>query len=176
MNFEFYKQKYFEKVYLKLNLAQSTKQESPELFTIIHYFQQVEQLLSVAIKLQFCKRICGPFPIASLSLTYLAPCNSFTSQGMKLYFECHSLILNRPPNAVCLMVAASWCSAGVGGESGNETSSCSPGRVKGRRAAAAFTPSASLICHSYSSLRMTPATICNAKYAINHCETMQNVQ
>ena len=30
MIFEFYEQKYFEKVYSKLNLAQSTKQESPK--------------------------------------------------------------------------------------------------------------------------------------------------
>ena len=29
MIFEFYEQKHVEKVYLKLNLAQSTKQESP---------------------------------------------------------------------------------------------------------------------------------------------------
>ena len=29
MIFEFYEQKWAEKVYLKLNLAQSTKQESP---------------------------------------------------------------------------------------------------------------------------------------------------
>ena len=31
MIFEFYEQKYLEKIYLKLNLAQSTKQESPQL-------------------------------------------------------------------------------------------------------------------------------------------------
>ena len=31
MIFEFYEQKYLEKVYLKLNLAQSTKQERPQI-------------------------------------------------------------------------------------------------------------------------------------------------
>ena len=130
-------------------MAQSTKQESHELFTIIHYFQQVQQLLSVAIKLQFCKRICGPFPIASLSLTYSAPRKSFTksSQGMKLMCECNSTISNRPPKSVCLMVAVSWCSAGVGGESFKKTSRYLPGRVRGRRAVAAFTPS--FLCLSF---------------------------
>ena len=36
MIFEFYEQKYIVKVYLKLNLAQFTKQESPKIFQNIN--------------------------------------------------------------------------------------------------------------------------------------------
>ena len=37
MIFEFYEQKYVEKVYLKLNLAQSTKQESLSLLNYTNF-------------------------------------------------------------------------------------------------------------------------------------------
>ena len=40
MIFEFYEQKYVEKVYLKLNLAQFTKQESPELSSFLYILSQ----------------------------------------------------------------------------------------------------------------------------------------
>ena len=39
MIFEFYEQKYVEKVYLKLNLAQSAKQESPQFVALTNLVQ-----------------------------------------------------------------------------------------------------------------------------------------
>ena len=42
MIFEFYEQKYVEKVHLKLNLAQSSKQESPAVFE--NYLESVATL------------------------------------------------------------------------------------------------------------------------------------